>query len=517
MTHLLSLALGATLLPSPDPVDGKIVAASLFKNGYAVVVREADLGSGGMVTVRPPANAVLGTLWVSSAPGVKLQRVLATQVESTSQRDANSLDEVITANFEKVVVIETTPVTPGQSSVVKGRIVSTAGSIVVVEGEGNVRVALQKASVVRISAPEHGLNFRLPSTTSQNVLQISGEGTGKVYWVSLQRGMTWAPGYQLDVSDDKQARLIGKATILNDLADLQGISVNLVTGFPNMRFLGALDPLTSGYTVDQFVQNLAFAATDTRYRREAMMQNQAPGSAGGFGGPGGEDMTPTGSGTQLEDLFFYKQPSVTLKNGERGYFAVLEGKSDYRQEYSLEVPDTDWNNLQPAFGKSEDVPLDVWHTVIFKNATGQPLTTGPILTVKNGEVLGQDLLKYTSPGSEATVKVTKALDIRAENLDEEISRERGALRIRDNVVFDRVKVKGTIQITNGKDKAVQMLVKRAAMGEVTEPGGAAVVKTPAGLRQVNPTSELTWKPTLKAGEKLVLTYQIQIYVPTAGY
>lgn len=512
---MMLLAYLSTLVPL-EPTDGRIVAASLFKNGYAVVVREADLGPDHKVSIRPPTNAVLGTLWISASKDVKIERAQTESLETKSERNATNLDELIQANFEKNVTLWTIQGTATTPTMIKGRLISVTGSIVVVEGEGEIRSAIQKSSIVSVYAEKQDLNFRLPSTSRETVITVTAKGTGKIYLVSLQRGMTWAPAYQLDVTDEKVATLTAKATILNDLAPLVNVDVNLVTGFPNMKFLNIMDPLSSGYTVDQFIQSIAMPVTEGAYRRESMMQNQS-GGAGGFRGGDFAEMTPTGSGQQLEDLFFYKQPDVSLKPGERGYFAIFSSKSDYSQEYSVDIPDTDWNSPRPAFGAAEDAPLDVWHTIKFKNTAGQPLTTGPVVTIKNGEVMGQDMMMYTSAGSEASVKVTKALDVRAEAAEEEIARERGALKFENRAVYDKVTVKGTIEITNNKPKAVQLRVVKATTGEASDVVNGDIKKTPAGLRQVNPVSHILWKPKLEPGKSIRLEYKVVLFVPTPGY
>lgn len=504
----LALALSA-------PTEGKVVAASLFKNGYAVVVREADLDANGKAALKPPAGAVMGTLWISASEGAQLQKATFTRIESSGQRDVQNLDELLSANLEKNVILETNSAYQGQSTVVKGRIISSVGPMVVLEGD-NDRIALFKSSIVRVVAAEHGLNFRVPDPKSDSVIEVVAKNKGKVYMVSLQRGMTWSPAYQISLLDEKRLRIIGKATIMNDLTALEDVDVNLVTGFPNIRFLNITDPLSSGQSVADYVQSLAYVATNPEYRRDAI-QNQAPGGFGGGGFAPSEQMQPTGSGAQLEDLFLYKQPHVSLKVGERGAFVVLDAQADYTQEYEVQIPDIDWNNPRPVGGSFAPEPLDVWHTLKFKNTTGQPLTTGPAMTVKKEQVLGQDLINYTSAGAEAKVRVTKALDIHVETLDEEVTRERGALKIENRATYDRVTVKGTIELVNTKPKSVTMRVEKTATGDVLDGGGAYLKKTPAGLRQINPVTQLVWKPVLEPNKPLRLSYTVSVLVPSGGY
>ena len=141
--------LALATIAHPAPAAGKIVAASLFKNGYAFVVREADLVKGEAV-IEPPSNAVLGTLWVSASQGVTIERVGSTWVETKQERDALSMDELLQANLEKNVVIETGEGHPGQVTTVTGRIIRIAGPFVVLEGEGD-RLAIFKSSIQRLA------------------------------------------------------------------------------------------------------------------------------------------------------------------------------------------------------------------------------------------------------------------------------------------------------------------------------------------------------------------------------
>ena len=100
--------------------------------------------------------------------------------------------------------------------------------------------------------------WKVKSTTTMPVMKMritAGRGA-KLSIVSLERGLTWFPGYSLDISDSKKLRLVSKATILNDLADLPNIQVRLITGFPNVPFVGWWDPLTSRESVDQFIAQL---------------------------------------------------------------------------------------------------------------------------------------------------------------------------------------------------------------------------------------------------------------------
>src|ERR1700722_11265477 len=63
ITTLLTLVLTAT------PVQPTIVAASVFKNGFAVVTREIDVPGAGEYSVSEIPQSSLGTLWFSATSG----------------------------------------------------------------------------------------------------------------------------------------------------------------------------------------------------------------------------------------------------------------------------------------------------------------------------------------------------------------------------------------------------------------------------------------------------------------
>src|SRR5262249_35828468 len=58
----------------------------------------------------------------------------------------------------------------------------------------------------------------------------------------LAHGLAWAPSYLVDTSDPKQLTIEQSAVIKNELADLDGADVSLITGFPSVQFAHVLSP-----------------------------------------------------------------------------------------------------------------------------------------------------------------------------------------------------------------------------------------------------------------------------------
>ena len=73
------------------------------------------------------------------------------------------------------------------------------------------------------------------------MLLVNRAGTaGKPFAVSyLSAGLTWAPAYRIALGPDAQLQLDQSATLINELEDLKEVELNLVSGFPNLEYLGS--------------------------------------------------------------------------------------------------------------------------------------------------------------------------------------------------------------------------------------------------------------------------------------
>ena len=224
----------------------------------------------------------------------------------------------------------------------------------------------------------------------------------------------------------------------------------------------------------------------------------------------------TAGGEQISDLFFYDLAKYDSKKGSRQYQNLFKFDADYKHVYTWDIEDqVDANgNYKPVPPTGPDAE-DVWHTIHFKNASGKPLTTAPATIFSKGELIGQSLMNYCMADGECDLKINKALDVRADATEEETDRERGAIKDRyGNPRYDLVTVKGTLFVFNGRKDKVQMTITKNLTGEVlTKTGDPTVTKTTRGLRQVNTTSKLVWKPEVKSGDKLTLEYTYKLYVP----
>lgn len=477
---------------APKP---RVTSLALFKNGFAVVTREAVLSSTDSLIADLPAST-LGTLWIAGKDGVVVKEIVNEAVVSRTKVDVQLLEELLAANVGKQVTLKL-----GQESV-SGELGLSSGNIVILKN-GSAVTAINRSLITSVEGSL--LVTQKEASQTSRALRIRTSRPGTVVIVSLERGATWAPSYAVDVTNPKTLRMTGKATILNDLDDFVNVEARLVTGFPNVPYAGTPDPLVSGWSVDQFVGMLG-GTGGLPVMSGQMMQNQMADRRNA-----GDAMfvSPDVPTSQVEDLFMFKQSGVTLKKGERGAYVLFSAESVYENVYTWDIEDSiEGMNYRGLI----EGPGDVWNTLKFKNTSPIPFTTAPATTFKNGEMLGQDLIKYTSVGAEAFLKITKALEIRAEASEEEVSRV-----LRDpnspGARTATITLKGTLSISNRKAEAVHMRITKNLTGEVLSTDDSPEVTKPArGLREANPRAVLVWNIDIPARTNKKIGYSYKVIV-----
>ena len=514
---LSTILSGAMLLQTPTKMTTpEVVSVSMFKNGFAFITRRITI-SGSEANIVEVPRASLGTLWFWTPEG-EIQNISTAENVSKKKTDINlqNFDQLVSKNVGKTIYIESNTSAP-----LEGKIKSADGEILALE-TANGTVVIQKSQIKVLKTQDSGFVWKqtIESDNTEKYYKIKTDGkTHEVMMMSLERGVTWAPGYAVDITNPDKLTLASKATVLNDLLDLKNVPARLITGFPNMQFKDILDPFTANMPGDQWLNTLSTGASGGfrggGQSGQMMTQNAYAPMADrevNWGGNGGGEV----GGEQISDLFFYDLPKFESKKNSRQYQNLFKFSADYKHIYTWDIEDqVDVNgNYKPVPATGPEAP-DVWHTIKFKNGASKPLTTAPATIFNRGELIGQTMMNYCMADGDCDVKINKALDVRADANEEEIARDRGAIKDRNNYPrYDLVTVKGTLLVLNGRKDKVQMTITKNLTGEVvTSTGTPVVTKTTRGLRQVNTTSRLTWKPEVKSGDKLTLEYTYKLYVP----
>ena len=542
---LLAMARPALAQPPADPVavDTQIRRVALFKNGLGFFVREGELPATSCSAIMGPFAAPShGTFWVSSAPATGLISVVARQVPGQEEVAARDLAELLRANVGREVTIwpagdpaatiagtilsfaperppRQRPIYPygmGSSADTSMFLPPGRGQFVLIQTDRGA-VALDPYRIARVDflSPDIASAFFRQSEQVQLRAEFTNPRPGGRLSVSyLARGITWAPSYLIDISRPERARLTAKAVIFNEAEDLEATHIDLITGFPNLKFSNVLSPLAMRQDLAAFLRSLSGGGGQP-LRASALTQvasfEHAARASGGLPFP---DYGTAAAGVVAEDLFLYPVENVTLARGEIGYYPLFTQALPYHEFYQWDIPD--YITSEDRYGRPSqadpDTPEIVWHSLRLTNTTELPWTTAPAQLLQSGNIIGQDMLNYTPPQAQATVRITQAVSIRAEQNEVEVERQREAIRMY-GYSFDRVTIQGTLRVTNYKQETISLEITKTVSGDLKSTTPTAEDVTLArGLRRMNPVHHLTWTLDLapEQQQEIIYTYDALI-------
>ncbi len=335
----------------------------------------------------------------------------------------------------------------------------------------------------------------------------------------LQKNISWVPSYRIDISNPDKALILFKAMVVNDAEDLQNTDLFFAVGYPNFRYTDFVSPLTLDQSLAQYIQSLSSQRGNAGFGGYSlyMMQNIAMGVD--YAAKGVTDTyygTPPSANLSIspeEDLYFYQLNDVTLAKNQRAEFPVFSAEINYQHVYTWEVPDilnVDVYGFKQGNQRQQPQNDMVWHCLKLENTTDYPWTTAPTLVVNNNKPISQEDLSYTSKQGKVYLKLTAASDIKTEQREEEIDRQRNHL-INDSR-YDKVTIKGELALKNYQAKEAKMEIKKNLVGEILDSStDAKVTRKVEGLRGINPVSRLDWEITLAPGEERILKYEYVIF------
>ncbi len=516
---------------------------AIFKNGLGFFMREGrtSLKNGWAVTEHVPA-ATLGSLWIASLDkGSSLEEAISFMEMEKKATNAISINELLKANINEYVTItygdktirgkiksvpedRTYPQPLNQYNYRRGnsRLSSiTKSSAIVILSTKDGDIVLNKNSITKVvfngkyntkyerEEDVKKIKFKIKTTKDRAELLLS----------YLQKGIMWTPSYILNIEDPKEARITMKATVMNDIEDMNNVNLFFVVGYPNFLYSNISSPLAMTQSVQEFINSLNSKGRDSgRYDGFANVMAQsmdyrareeAPSADYGYSTV---DSTP---GASEQDLFLYNKKNITLKKGERAYYHIFSSTVKYKHIYKWEIPDTSKVNqtgyMRSGSSSRKKIIEQVWHSVKLENSTEYPWTTAPAFVVAGSKPIAQDVINYTPKSSDTDLRLTIAVDIKTDRKEEEIERDRDVKLYRRS--YDKITVKGELYIKNLKNKDIDMEIRKNLTGEVIKVSDNGKIKKIAeSLSGVNYNSIITWEIPLKKGEEKKLTYRYTIYV-----
>ncbi len=539
---LLTLGLTIqTLAQSPPPAMSlDIEQVALFKNGLGFFTGQVTCPAGQtQLRIALPAAPAHGTLWISYPAQVDVASVVAKDVDSTETQDAITIPELLQANVGRSARIacgdreitgiityfaqdrqadqdELYPPRPpvGPARGYDYRAPQQPAALVTIQTDSGL-VGVDPRAVTGVTFTGSSAEQKVPRPVRQTELDVrlKRAADGRRLAVTfLAKGVTWAPSYLVDITEEGKVRISAKALVINDACELKDVAAQLVTGFPHLQFADILSPIGLRQTLAQFLQSLNQPDMPRGRAAAVVTQNVMYGGAG-MAEP---EYGAAEVGAVAEDLFLYPAGKIDLDRGQVAYIPLFTESAPCEHIYQWDLPDYVDEAGRYFYSRDRDSQVEdeqeVWHNLRLTNTTAVPWTTAPGQTVKAGAILGQDTLKYTPPGGTAILRITRAVGVKAEQIELETSRKREAIRMYGDT-FDQITVRGDLSILNTQNKAIKLEITKTLSGEVqsTDPG-AKQEKLAKGLGRMNGLSKLTWTIELPPATERRVNYVYEVYV-----
>ena len=566
----LATASAAGADPAPSLTPAPIVSLALFKNGTAVVTRRVVPPADGAPLLLDgrfaPAH---GTFWTDSAAPLSVKASVrrvalppesiperASRAETYAGREATVWARVpegvadalraLAAGEAAATLALSAPVgdEPAATVALRGAVLppkkaerpeartesfawygwtryESVSRTTPAGKDGDFALRLANGSVVRLPesaiaavSAEGGDSAAIP------VLEIAG-ATAPFEMQYLARGATWAPSYRLALGKDGKARLEMSAEIRNEMEDLDGAEVFLVSGFPNVEAAEIPGLLASGNSVARFLDSLAAPRATARgghgwdsnraWKSQAIwaLNSVDPSEFAGATGVAGLPQIP-GEGAAT-DIHYRAAGPVTLAAGATLRLPLGAGETPVARFVDWEPgwKYNEWGRRESDGNEEQNVP---WDAVRFRNPLDAPLTTGPIAVFADGRLLGQTTVRWTNPGQEATLRVTKALTV-AGSFEETMPGRREDYPQVNMLghTWRRIEIEAKLTMSNHRPDTATLCIHPTIEGEFKEapepPESVRTLGEPGSRGGANPKQELVWNVELRPGESKVLTYR----------
>jgi hypothetical protein len=411
VAFMVGFAVAQPTVEKPAAAKGEIEKIALFKNGLAFVVSH--------FTIPPDARSVrigqlpiptAGTFWVSYPSELKLSSLTTAMEDLDIPEPVQSLGQLLQLNTGRKVLLHTSdrdiegtvlpsPIfkrkpDPPSAYFMSPRTLrdqpQASDNLILLRTDKGA-VALTRGSILRAEFADGDL-----VTTSHTIQQqpsmrmsLSKPANGETITVSyLARGMTWIPGYLVDLSDAKTARFSAHAVIINEMTDLNDVKVELVTGFPNIAFSGINNPIARSENLAAFLQSMGGGAQRQFGRDNMMMQQAVMANAPSVYSAEESAIAPAYStaavGEVAEDLYFYAARNLSLRRDETAWLPLFTAEMPYKHIYTWKIRDfVDAQDQYQAERPDQQQGEEIWHSCRLTNTLNMPLTTAATEFITN--------------------------------------------------------------------------------------------------------------------------------------
>lgn len=286
----------------------------------------------------------------------------------------------------------------------------------------------------------------------------------------LQKGLRWIPEYRVNIDGEGNARVKLQATLVNDLCDLNDVTMHLVVGVPSFSFKDNLDPISLQETMVNVARRVGGEYRNS-FSNAIMSQTQYDDEGAA---PAAESaQQPSVAGTEKnEDLFVFTVKHVSLRKGQRMVLPVYESELKYKDVYTLTLPFSPPPEIVQHFNHNQQSEIErlmrmpkFMHKIRLQNKGENPLTTAPALLLKNDKVIAQGMMTYTAAGASSDLALTSAIDLKIKKEDKETKRTPNAASWQGDQ-YGRIDLNGKISVRNYGAEAADLEIVRYVLGKI---------------------------------------------------
>lgn len=531
-------------------VTPQLESIGLFKNGLAVVRATFPVSGPGSYRWDKVPQVVHGSFWVESdglvsvrstsrlinetpeveQPVGELQGDLAGKQVRVTMKATEGAVQVVSGRVWEVPFTmgnrnwdtNYTTLTPGSRNRYgyypqpSNIVTRPASTFLVIEQDGGKRCYIQGANIasVEVEGPFGPVTRKVERPVLVfDVRKVPSQG-GVVRVSYLTKGLAWLPAYQVDLSDAGKLKIRQSAVVRNEMQDLDGSELQLISGYPNVRFGGVDSPLLPTTGLAAFFQQVNASGSASGASLTSNMMSQQIAYNSYARAPEAPTLPEVAeSGNVSDDIHYESIGKHDLKLGDSLSLDIAAAEAGYERVVDWTVADPRGTNGRYRNRDAvRDEDHEPWDAVRFTNPFKFPMTTAPALVMENGRFRGQSLSQWVNPEQSTCLRITRALSVRAESREVEEEGQREIVYIAGND-YQKTEVKGRLTLHNYRGKEVTMNITCEFSGKMIEAEmDPESMLRAEGVYSVNPRRQLKWNVKVPAGGKKELTYRYEVLV-----
>lgn len=514
---LLALGLGMSIMAFGEVSPSPITSASIYKNGNVILTRHIT-PTDKVAKVKPIARPSYGTIWHNAGTPVTISHQGKASRYRISLHAAPELEEIL-EEAKKCSGMKVTLYRNG-----------TTEKLYTVEGQyDNKTITLDSGSEILGSRNGFIASIKpLDDACECWVLEGASEEFDLQY---LTAGILWAPSYRIELSEGK-AQLSMTTEIRNEMANLDNVEVNLVSGFPSLKFAAVDSFLYPEATIESYTSQVGnldstrgrSARSNARYgvmSQAAIIYPESEMESSSFGSVQASAYR-TGDAGAGNDIHYMPIGKLTLKKNESKMVPLGSSTTEYERFVEWSIKDRRDLYGQMPRGSSDDDKMELWDAIEFRNPFDFPMTTAAIEVVEDGRILGQAEAAWTNPDDKCTVKITPALSVKG------LYAEEGSGKVKNVNRFDeedeylnfqgsrwfKEDVVAKLKVKNYRNEKAKVRIRKLLSGEIesssVEPKSIHTI--PARDYRPNVERELVWEIDLKPNAEKEIEIKYSLWV-----